>query len=435
MTVARPSRHPRIIALGIAAVLLLIAAQPALAATWSTEAQITDLDSLRPQIVRTGPASAVIVWQGGNLLHARRTIDGGQTWTPQITLAGNLAVGWSVAASGASVDLVWVRQAPGSPVLRLYYRRSQDGGATWGTPKPLTSNTSRVADAAVARHANGQVSVVFTGLTTGRNYIRTSLDGGTTFAAKKQLGITDNSEPGRTVTFRSDPVVAIAGGITYAAYTSARDRISVRRSATAGRTWSGPTIITNAATGSELSLAAAGKRAVLAYTISVSGRSKVVYRRTVNQGVTWAARKSFVALGAGTFSMSAQLAYKSGVLGVIFKYGKPGASPIWYRESTDFGATWSVRTRVSLEHGPITDTEPGGVAILSGVRLAGYNQNRPRRRRRHLGPPRDALAEGLGRSGRKNVMRLRKRYAGPGGGATRPDVASGPGSGSSPRSR
>ena len=178
------------------------------------------------------------------------------------------------------------------------------------------------------------------------------------------------------MTYRSDPAVAIAGGITYAAYTSARDTISVRRSATAGRTWSAPTIITRSATQSELSLAAAGKKAVLAYTISVSGRIKVVYRRSVNQGVTWAARKSFAALGTGEFSMSAQLAYKSGVLGVIFKYGKPGASPIWYRESTDFGGTWSARSRVSLQHGPITDTEPGGVAILSGVRLAGYNQNR-----------------------------------------------------------
>ena len=218
--------------------------------------------------------------------------------------------------------------------------------------------------------------MVFTGYTTGRIYIRTSTNGGTTFAAKKQLGSTDNAEPGRIVTYRSDPVVAIAGGITYAAYTSARDRISVRRSTTAGRTWSAPTIITNAATQSELSLVAAGRKAVLAYTISVSGRIKVVYRRTVNQGVTWAARKSFVSLAAGTFSMSAQLAYKSGVLGVIFKYGKPGTSPIWYKQSTDFGATWSARTRVSLQHGVITDVEPGGVAILSGVRLAGYNQNR-----------------------------------------------------------
>jgi hypothetical protein len=376
MTIQRPRRHPRAIALGLAAIVLLIAAQPALAVTWSTETPITDLDSLRPQIVRTGPASAVVVWQRGQLLHARRSNDGGRTWTPRITLASNLAVGWSVASSGASIDLVWVKQTPGSSAMRLLYRRSQDGGATWQTPRALTSRTSRVADAAVARHANGQVSVVFTGHTTGKIYIRTSTNGGTTFAAKKQLASTDNSEPGRTVTYRSDPAVAIAGGITYAAYTSAPDTISVRRSATAGRTWSAPTIITRSATQSELSLAAAGKKAVLAYTISVSGRIKVVYRRSINKGVTWATRKSFAALGTGEFSMTAQLAYKSGVLGVIFKYGKPGASPIWYRESTDFGGTWSVRSRVSLEHGPITDTEPGGVAILNGVRLAGYNQNR-----------------------------------------------------------
>ncbi len=376
MTVLPPRRHPRTIALGIAAILLLITAQPVLGVTWSAEAQITDLDSFRPQIVRTGPASAVIVWQRGPLLHARRSVDGGATWSSRITLATNLAVGWSVASSGASIDLVWVRQAPGSATLRLFYRRSQDGGVTWQAPKALTSSASRIADAAVARHANGQVSVVFTGYTTGKVYVRSSANGGTTFAAKKQVATTSNAEPGRIITYRSDPVVAIAGGMTYVAYTSARDTLSVRRSANRGRTWSAPTIITRSATGSELALVAAGRKAILGYTISVSGRIKAVYRRTVNQGASWAIRRSFATLGTGEFSMSPQFAYKSGILGVIFKYGKPGASPIWYRESPDLGASWSARTRVSLQHGVITDTEPGGVAILSGARLAGYNQNR-----------------------------------------------------------
>ena len=201
-------------------------------------------------------------------------------------------------------------------------------------------------------------------------------NGGTTFAAKKQLASTDNAEPGRVVTYRSDPAIAIAGGMTYVAYSSDRDAVSVRRSANQGRTWSAPKILTTINTGSEVTIAAAGKKAIVGFTISVSGRIKAVYRRTVNQGVTWASRKSFAALGTGEFSMSPQFAYKGGVLAVIFKYGTPGASPIRYRESTDFGATWSGRTTVSLQHGAITDVEPGGVAILTAVRLAGYNQNR-----------------------------------------------------------
>jgi hypothetical protein len=373
----QPSRRrPFAIALGIAGLALLIAAQPAFAVTWSTEVPITSTESFRPQIVRTGPASAVIVWQHGQGLYARRTADGGLTWTPAVTVVTAVAADWSVASSGAAVDIAWVRQVPGSAAMRPFYRRSLDGGATWQARKALTSATSRVADVAVARHSNGQVSVVFTGLTTGRIYIRTSANGGATFAAKKQLASTDNDEPGRVVTYRSDPAIAIAGGMTYVAYSSDRDAVSVRRSANRGRTWSAPKVLTTINTGSEVTISAAGKKAIVGFTISVSGRIKAVYRRTVNQGVTWASRRSFAALGVGEFSMSPQFAYKSGVLAVIFKYGTPGASPIWYRESTDFGATWASRTRVSLPHGVITDVEQGGVAILNGIRLAGYNQNR-----------------------------------------------------------
>ena len=376
MTAFRPIRHRRTIALAFAATALVLSAQPALAVTWAGEVRITDNDTLRPTLRRTGPSSAILVWQHGPLLYARRTNDGGQSWSAQTTVATNLAVGWSVAASGASVDVVWVRQVPGQTAMRLYYRRSLDGGASWQAARALTGSTSRVADAAVARHSNGQVSVVFTGYTTGKIYIRTSANGGTTFVSKRQLASTSNDEPGRVVSYRSDPAVAIAGGVTYVAYTSDHDTISTRRSANRGRTWSAPTIITRSATGSELSLAAAGKKAILGYTISASGRIKAVFRRTVNQGVTWATRRSFATLGAGEFSMSPQFAYKGGVLGVIFKYGKPGTSPVWYRESADLGATWSARSRVNLDHGPITDVEPGGVAILHGLRLAGYNQNR-----------------------------------------------------------
>ncbi len=376
MTTLRPTRHRLSIALVVAATAVVVGAQPALAVTWGGEVRITDTHTLRPTLRRTGPTSAILVWQQGQTLYAKRTGDGGQTWSTRTTVATSLAVGWSVAASGASVDVVWVRQVPGKEPMRLYYRRSLDGGATWQARKALTGATSRVADAAVARHSNGQVSVVFTGYTTGKIYIRSSANGGTTFAAKRQLASTGNDEPGRIVTYRSDPAVAIAGGMTYVAYTSDHDTISVRRSATRGRTWSGPTIITRSATQSELALAAAGSKAILGYTISAAGRIKTVFRRTVDQGASWAARRSFATLGAGEFSMSPQFAYKGGVLGVVFKYGKPGASPVWYRESADFGATWSARTRVSLDHGPITDVEPGGVAVLHGIRLAGYNQNR-----------------------------------------------------------
>ena len=61
---------------------------------------------------------------------------------------------------------------------------------------------------------------------------------------------------------------------------------------------------------------------------------------------------------------------------MIVKAGTPGNSPIWMRQSTNFGATWSGSTRVSIEHFVDSDPEPGGLALLDGTVLAGYNENR-----------------------------------------------------------
>ena len=99
------------------------------------------------------------------------------------------------------------------------------------------------------------------------------------------------------------------------------------------------------------------------------------FRRTTDKGTTWSASKPLVGAPTGTFSTRPQFSYRSGVLAVIFKYGAPGASPIWSKESTDFGLTWSARTRVSVAHFTPSEPEPAGIAVLGSIRLAGYNEN------------------------------------------------------------
>ncbi len=119
----------------------------------------------------------------------------------------------------------------------------------------------------------------------------------------------------------------------------------------------------------------AGSRAVLGYTSTSGDSVRAVYRRTLDRGTTWSAARSVVSLASGEFSMGPRFAYHGGVLTVVVKYGRPGASPVWHRQSRDFGATWSARTRVSVVHGGQPEPEAAGVAILDGRQLAVYNEN------------------------------------------------------------
>ena len=380
-TAARIPRGRAASMLGAALFALVVAVQPVAAVSWTGEARISSASVFRPTTLRTGASRAVVVWQHGSYAYLKRTTDGGVTWLPRVTLASGIGVGVSASASGSSVDVVYTKRATcastGDPVWRLWYRRSLNGGATWSTPKALIGACSSAADHAIARHANGQVSVAWTGYSSGRILVRTSIDGGATFRAAVQAAGTTDWEPGNQPFYRGTPAIAIGTkGTTYIAYSSAVNRLSVRRSSDRGATWSSATTLTASAAGPEIDLLATDGRAVVGYMRSVSGQMQAVYRRTVDRGATWSTTRQTVALQAGQFSLWPRFAYRSGVLVMETKAGVAGDSPVWYRTSSDFGLTWSARHRVSVERVEDSDPEPGGIALLDGTVLATYTENR-----------------------------------------------------------
>jgi hypothetical protein len=375
------SRYRRALRLarGSLAALLLLAltAAPALAIEWGGEAKLTTANTYRPKILRTGPSSAIAVWTGG-AVYARRTADGGRTWTARMTLASNIGLYGSVSGIGQRVDLAYVQvvrcPTDGSQARRLFYRRSLDGGASWSTPRALTTPCSQIADQDVARHSNGQVSVAWTGLYTGRMFMRTSTDGGASFGPAQAAGQTYNSEPGTRTIYVGDPTLAIGDGVTYLGYTSARDTLSVRRSTNLGASWSAALRLDRFASGFS-SIATTGARAIIGYTSTSTGSARALYRRTADRGSSWSSARMVVPLATGEYSAGPQFTYRSGLLAVLVARGKPGTAAIRHRQSSDFGGIWSASTTVSLVHVPPPTPENGNVAILDARQLAIYNEN------------------------------------------------------------
>lgn len=359
------------------ALLLLLVAQPVLAIEWGPAIRLSLHDNYQPRIFRTGPTSALMVYQRGTYAYARRSADSGKTWSAPVQIASKLRLNFSAAGYGKNVDIAYVRQVTTATGTsnRLYYRRSLDGGVTWLDSRAMTSSSSNIVDQAVGRHSSGRVSIAWTGYSTGRLYLKTSSDGGGTFSAARYIGKTANWEPGAFPMYFSEPTLAIGTGVTYVAYLTDTNTMSVRRTTNNGLTWSAPTKISSS-TDAPFELIATGSQAVLGYTSTASGTMQASYRLTTDKGTTWSGRKALSASTNGRFSARPQFTIKSGVLAVVFKHGTPGAAPIWYRQSTDFGVTWSPLSQVSQTHVEDSDPEPAGVAILDAVKLAGYNENR-----------------------------------------------------------
>ena len=351
---------------------------PAGRIAWDGEVRLFAGATGEAGIVRTGAASALVVWEDGRAVYARRTADGGRTWSPRSTLVSGVEHYPSVAGVGRDVDLAYVQSVrcptDGSRARRLFYRRSADGGETWGPARAMTSACSQIADQDVARHAGGRVSVVWTGLYSGQMFTRTSTDGGTTFGSARSAGRTGNSEPGPRTFYGADPALAIGDGVMYLAYTAGPDVLAVRHSRNGGATWSSPVQFAASTGPAFASLVAAESRAILGYSSTASGHSLATYRRTVDRGGTWSGPRPLVPATREEFSSSPRFAYQQGLLAALVKHGSPGASPVWHLQSTDFGATWSARSRVSIAHTGRPDPDPGGVAILDGRHVALYRE-------------------------------------------------------------
>lgn len=369
-----------------AGLAIALAASPALAVDWGPDVKLSSTLTSDHELVRTGPTSAIAVWQRTSTLIARRTTDGGRTWLPSQTLATGIGFGSSVSGVGSNVDAVYVRgvrcPSNGDIAWRLFYRRSSDGGATWTAARALTSACSQVAEPDVARSADGQVSVVWTGLFTGRILMRTSHHGGASFGAAVHVAST-TAMGGDTIigsrwSYGAAPEVAIgSGGTTYVAYVASvatYSTVAVRRSVNRGQTWSASRTISTAAV-SVSGLLADGARAVIGYTDISGDRMNAAYRTTADRGSTWSSQRSVVSRSARQFSMGPEFAIDRGVLGVIVKVGTPGYSPVRYRQSTNWGTTWSSAIRISPPPRAGLDPEPAGLALLAEHVLASHAEN------------------------------------------------------------
>jgi hypothetical protein len=88
-----------------------------------------------------------VVWDdyrdGNEEIYYKRSTDGGVSWPIIDTrLTNNSAVSTSpsVSVSGSAVHVVW--QDNRDPIAEIYYKRSTDGGVSWGTDTRLTNNSA-----------------------------------------------------------------------------------------------------------------------------------------------------------------------------------------------------------------------------------------------------------------------------------------------------
>jgi len=189
--------------------------------TWGTDTRLTynTANSRSPSVTVSGSVVHVVSYdfRDGNFeIYYKRSTDAGVSWLPDTRLTNNTARSWypSITVSGSVVHVIWMDNRDGND--EIYYKRSTDGGVSWGAETRLTNNTADSYYPSVTV-SGSVVHVVWMDYRDGNLeiYYKRSTDGGVSWGTDTPL--TNN-------TASSDfPSVTVSGLVVHVVWTDDRD--------------------------------------------------------------------------------------------------------------------------------------------------------------------------------------------------------------------
>ncbi len=149
-------------------------------------------------------------------IYYKRSTDAGVNWGADTRLTNNIAYSEfpSVAVSGSVVHVVWNDNRDGNS--EIYYKRSTDGGISWGADTRLTNN-SAISEYPSVAVSGSVVHVVWQDNRDGNYeiYYKRSTDAGISWGADTRL--TNNTA------FSWYPSVAVSGSVVHVVWKDNRD--------------------------------------------------------------------------------------------------------------------------------------------------------------------------------------------------------------------
>ncbi len=304
---------------------------------------------------------------GNQEIDYKRSIDGGVSWGPprRLTVDGSGSNNPSIAAEGEAVHVVFWDTRTG--VHQIHYKRSIDGGASWEADRQITASPGGGAHCSVAVAGDG-VHVVYVDGRDGSAevYYVGSEDRGATWRPPQRL----SALPWNSYT----PTVAAVGDAVYVAWTDTRDQMQMghleeeyfRCSLDGGATWEAEIRLTvDPANSWAPSLAADASDVWIVWFDDRSGDWELYAKRSSDRGATWSAdRRLSHAAGA---SLRPSIAQRGDELHVVFWATRDGNEEVYWLRSTDRGDSWDDPAR--LTRSDSGSVKPSVAASLSGVHV------------------------------------------------------------------
>ena len=272
-------------------------------------------------------------------------------WTPAKRLTWTSGASYYPAVavdSSGNVYVVWQDDTLGN--FEIYHKNSTDGGTTWTQSKRLSTTSGGSAYPTIAVDASGDLHAFWHDDTPGNSeiYYRKSSDGGATWSTSKRLTWTPGGSFGPVTVFDSQ------GNFHMVWYdeTPANHEIYYTKSTDGGITWSTSKRLTWTSGGSYLPVIAVDSSDNLhvVWYDDTPGNSEIYYKKSSNGGATWTPSQRLT-WTSGYSSCPVIAVDASGNLHVVWSDETPGNAEIYYVNSPDGGTTWATSKRLTWNAG------------------------------------------------------------------------------------
>lgn len=338
---------------GIASLFLIYL--PVIAQTWTASKRLTwnSGQSLWPRVVADSGNRIHVVWadnsSGTREIYYKRSTDGGTTWAGQRRLTWNTGSSdYPVIAvdSNDHLHVLWCEYTPGNP--EIFYKRSTDGGENWTGVKRLTWNLTGSYEPAIAVDSNDALHVVWFDGSTGNFdvYHKKSSDGGSSWTGAKRL--TWNLGESRSPSIAVDSADDLH--VTWHDSSGGPWQIFYKHSTDGGTTWTGQKKLTWNSGLSEYPFIAADTNDHLhvVWFDGTPGNYEVYYRKSTDGGADWNTINRLT-WNSGDSIPRMMAIDTNNHLHVIWDDKTPGNWQIYYKKSTNGGATWSSFKRLTWD--------------------------------------------------------------------------------------
>ncbi|MBE0644724.1 MAG: exo-alpha-sialidase [Bacteroidetes bacterium] len=285
-------------------------------------------------------------------IYYKQSTDGGESWGPDVRLTHDSGMSGipSIAMAEASVHVAWNENRDGD--WEIYYKRSTDGGTTWGEDVRL-SNDPALSNMASITASGTNVYVVWADKRDeiGQVYGKHSSDGGESWGEETKVTMSS--------TLAYSPSATASGDFVHLVWGDTRNgvpEVYYRQSTNMGMSWGPEVLLSDLSFSSQLpSIAMSGVNVHVVWTDFRDGNYEVYHKCSTDQGLTWGQNTRLT--NSIDDSHYPVVSCSGTMVHVVWSDSRDGNYDIYYKRSTNTGETWEMETRIS-DNGATSSERP-----------------------------------------------------------------------------